>query len=148
VVEDGLGAESRVLAAGRPREVAERLQPLVAGERVHEVPRLSPAHEASPWGGGASCCGLVYDAAMATAQKAVRQSVSLPNPVARRVRAIAKARRTSANRVLVDLIETGLEAGEAEKRRFFDLARRFKESSDPAESERLREDLARMIFGE
>ena len=61
---------------------------------------------------------------------------------------IAKARRTSANRVLVDLIETGLEAGEAEKRPFFDLARRFKESSDPAESERLREELAGMIFGE
>jgi hypothetical protein len=68
--------------------------------------------------------------------------------VARRVRAIATARRTSANRVLVDLIEAGIEAGEAEKRRFFDLARRFKESSEPAESERLREDLARMIFGE
>jgi len=29
-----------------------------------------------------------------------------------------------------------------------DLAQRFKESSDAAESERLREDLARMIFGE
>lgn len=78
----------------------------------------------------------------------MRQSVSLPSRVARRVRAIAKARRTSANRVLVDLIETGLETGAAEKRRFLDLARRFKESSDPAESERLREDLARMIFGE
>jgi hypothetical protein len=85
---------------------------------------------------------------MATAEKVVRQSVSLPGRVARRVRAIAKARRTSANRVLVDLIETGIEVGEAEKRRFFDLARRFKESSEPAESERLREDLARMIFGE
>jgi hypothetical protein len=97
---------------------------------------------------GAGCCELVYDGSMATAEKAVRQSVSLPSPVARRVRAIAKARRTSANRILVDLIETGLEAGETEKRRFFDLARRFKESSDPEESERLREDLARMIFGE
>ena len=85
---------------------------------------------------------------MAPAEKPVRQSVSLPGRVARRVRAIAKARRTSANRVLVDLIETGIEAGEDEKRRFFDLARRFKESSDPAESERLREDLARMTFGE
>jgi hypothetical protein len=85
---------------------------------------------------------------MATAEKPVRQSVTLPTRVARRVRAIARTRRTSANRVLVDLIETGLEAGEAEKRRFFELARRFKESSDPAESERLREDLARMIFGE
>jgi hypothetical protein len=85
---------------------------------------------------------------MATAEKSVRQSVSLPSRVARRVRAIAKARRTSANRVLVDLIEAGIETGEAEKRRFFDLARRFKESSEPAESERLREELARMIFGE
>ena len=78
----------------------------------------------------------------------MRQSVSLPPRVARRVRTLAKARRTSASRVLVDLIETGLEAGEAEKRRFLDLARRFKESSDPAESERLREELAGMIFGE
>ena len=85
---------------------------------------------------------------MANAERFVRQSVSLPGRVARRVRAIAKARRTSANRVLVGLIETGIEAGEAERRRFFDLARRFKESSEPAESERLREDLARMIFGE
>lgn len=85
---------------------------------------------------------------MATAEKPLRQSVSLPPRVARRVRTIAKAQRTSASRVLVGLIETGLEAGEAEKRRFFDLARRFKESSDPAESERLREELAGMIFGE
>lgn len=85
---------------------------------------------------------------MPTAEKPVRQSVSLPPRVARRVRTIARARRTSANRVLVDLIETGLEAGEAERRRFFDLARRFKESSDAAESERLREELADMIFGE
>ena len=33
------------------------------------------------------------------------------------------------------------------KARFFHVARRFKESSDPAESERLREELADMIFG-
>lgn len=85
---------------------------------------------------------------MATTEKAVRQSVTLPSRTARRVRAIARVRRTSANRVLVDLIETGLEAGETERQRFFDLARRFKESSDPAESERLRESLARMIFGD
>jgi len=37
---------------------------------------------------------------------------------------------------------------EAQKRCFFDLARRFKDSSDAAESERLREELAQMIFGE
>ena len=81
-------------------------------------------------------------------EPAVRQSVSLPPRLARRVRALAKTRKVSANRVLVDLIETGLESKEAERQRFFDLARRFKESSDPTDSERLREELARMIFGD
>ena len=78
----------------------------------------------------------------------VRQSVSLPTPTVKRVRAIAKARRTSASRVLVDLIETGLQAKEAEKAQFLDLARRFKAATDPEESERLREELARLTFGE
>jgi hypothetical protein len=85
---------------------------------------------------------------MASTPRASRQSVSLPAALAKRVRAIAKARRTSANRVLVDLIEAGLEAKTAEKERFFALARRFKESSDPAESDRLREELARLTFGD
>jgi hypothetical protein len=62
--------------------------------------------------------------------------------------AIAKTRKLSANRVLVDLIETGLQARESERERFLTLARRFKESSDPDESDRLREELAHVIFGE
>jgi hypothetical protein len=78
----------------------------------------------------------------------VRQSVSLPSVVAKRVRSIAKTRKVSANRVLVDLIETGLQAKEAERERFLALARRFKDSDDPEESERLREELAQRIFGE
>lgn len=48
----------------------------------------------------------------------------------------------------MDLIETGIAAKEAEKERFFALTRCFQESSDPAESERLREELARITFGE
>lgn len=55
----------------------------------------------------------------------------LPAGTAKRVRAMAKARKTSASRVLVDLIETGLEAKEAEKERFFVVAERFKETTDP-----------------
>ena len=74
--------------------------------------------------------------------------MSLPPVVAKRVRAIARTRKVSANRVLVDLIETGLQAKESERQRFFALAHRFKESSDPDESDRLREELARLIFGE
>ena len=79
---------------------------------------------------------------------AVRQSVSLPSGVVSRVRALAKKRKVSANRVLVDLIETGLQAKASERERFLALARRFKNSSDPTESDRLREELAHLIFGE
>jgi predicted DNA-binding protein len=85
---------------------------------------------------------------MRNAEKAVRQSVSLPPRVASRVKALAKTRRTSANRVVVDLIEAGLESQEKEKSRFFELADRLARSSDPAEQKRLKEELARMTFGE
>ncbi len=85
---------------------------------------------------------------MAKVQKSVRQSVSLPTRVAKRVRVLAKTRKTSSNRVLVDLIEAGLQSREAEKERFFALATRLAESVDPAERKRLKEDLARMTFGE
>ncbi len=85
---------------------------------------------------------------MGATSKSFRQSVSLPERVAKRVKSLAKAQRTSANRVMVDLIETGIEAKEREKRRFFALATRLTESRDPAERERLKKELARMTFGE
>ena len=78
----------------------------------------------------------------------VRQSVSLPPRVAKRVRALARARNTSASRVLVDLVKTGLKTRESERERFLALARRFKESRDPVESDRLSNELAHLIFGE
>ncbi len=85
---------------------------------------------------------------MAPPQRSVRQSVSLPSAVARRVQALAKRRRTSANRVIVDLIESGLEAKEREKIAFFELADQLVHTSDRAEQERLKQELARMTFGE
>lgn len=85
---------------------------------------------------------------MAQPQKSVRQSVTLPSSVARRVHALAKRTRTSTNRVIVDLIESGLEAKEREKAAFFDLADRLAQTSDSAEQKRLKEELARMTFGE
>jgi hypothetical protein len=84
---------------------------------------------------------------MANTDKSVRQSVSLPARVARRVKALAKTEKTSANRVLVDLIEAGLASKEAEKDRFFAIANRLTESADPAEREKLKRELARMTFG-
>jgi hypothetical protein len=85
---------------------------------------------------------------MTTADKPIRQSVSLPARLARRVRNLAKNRKTSTNRVLVELIETGIETKESEKSRFFDLADQLSASSDPAERKRIKEILARMTFGE
>ena len=85
---------------------------------------------------------------MSTTGRPVRRSVTLPPKTARRIRSLAKAGRTSASRVLVDLVEAGLAAKEAEKRRFLELADRLARSEDPAEQTRLKEELARLTFGE
>jgi len=50
--------------------------------------------------------------------------------------------------VIVDLIETGLEAKEEEKRRFFELADRLATSENESERRRLKTELARMTYGE
>ena len=84
---------------------------------------------------------------MSTIDRSVRQSVSLPARVARRVRSLVKTSNASANRVIVELIEAGLEARELERKRFFDLADRLSQTRDPEEQKRVKEDLARMTFG-
>ena len=85
---------------------------------------------------------------MGTNKNPVRQSVSLPARLARQVRTIAKTRKTSTNRVLVELIETGIESKEAEKSRFFDLVDQLSATTDPSERKRIKAMLARMTFGE
>ena len=85
---------------------------------------------------------------MTTVEKPIRQSVSLPARLARRVRTLAKNRKSSTNRVLVELIETGIKSKEAEKSKFFELADQLSATSDPAERRRIKEILARMTFGE
>ena len=84
---------------------------------------------------------------MSTAQKTVRQSVSLPAQVAVQVRAMAKSRRLSATRMLVELIENGIETEKRKQQEFFDLAERFREEKDPAAARRLGDKLGRMVFG-
>jgi predicted DNA-binding protein len=91
---------------------------------------------------------MVYREFMSITEKTVRQSVSLPAHVARQVKSLAKTSSTSANRIIVELIESGIEAREQEKQRFFELADRLARSSDAAEQKRLKEELARMTFGE
>jgi len=94
---------------------------------------------------GAQSCSITD---MADIERFVRQSVSIPTGIARRVRAWAETRKTNANRVLVDLIEAGLQSKEAEKERFFSLVSRLTQSRNSAERQRLKEELARMTFGD
>ena len=77
----------------------------------------------------------------------VRRSVTLPRKVADGVDRIAESRRVSTNRVLVDLLEDAICAYEQRRSEFMALADRFQQSTDPVETEKLREDLARMTFG-
>jgi len=85
---------------------------------------------------------------VATIHTSVRQRVSLPARIAKRVLALAETKRTSASRVLVDLIETGLRAKEVQHQRFLEITDQLAETSDPAERKRLQEELARMTFAE
>jgi hypothetical protein len=71
----------------------------------------------------------------------------LPANVAAQVRNLAKARRLSANRMLVELIENGLEAEKRKQQEFFDLAERFRGATDPDEVKRLGNQMGRMVFG-
>ncbi len=79
--------------------------------------------------------------------KTVRQSVSLPANVSAKVRALAKHRRVSANRILVELIENGIEAEKRKEQEFFELAERFRNATDPEEIKRLGDQMGRMVFG-
>jgi hypothetical protein len=80
--------------------------------------------------------------------KQVRRSVTLPAQVDREVEAIAKRRRLSGNRVLVELVELGLEARKEKEKAFFDLAERFRDADDPKQVRQLGDELGRFVFGE
>lgn len=80
--------------------------------------------------------------------KVVRRSVSLPPGVAKQVDALARRRSLSDNRVLVELIEQGIEAARQKEKAFFELAERLRAASDPEQIKRLGDELGRFVFGE
>lgn len=90
---------------------------------------------------------MVYDGAIMAARKHVRRSVSLPAGLAKQVDRLAQNRRLSDNRILVELIELGIEARKHKEEEFFELAGRFRTASDPREVKRLGDQLGRLIFG-
>ena len=80
-------------------------------------------------------------------EKIVRQSVILPPKVANQIRSMAKRRRLSANRMLVELLEEGIEGQKKKEKAFFELAERFRTASDPKEIQELGDELGQMVFG-
>jgi len=85
---------------------------------------------------------------MKPGNKTVRQSLSLPANIATQVRNLAKTRKLSSNRMLVELIENGIEAEKRKQQEFFKLAERFRNATDPEEANRLGDELGRMVFGD
>jgi metal-responsive CopG/Arc/MetJ family transcriptional regulator len=83
---------------------------------------------------------------MVTATK-VRQSVSLPAEIADEVRSMAQSRKVSSNRMLLELIENGIETEKRKQQEFFDLAERFRNATNPEEVKQLGEQMGRMVFG-
>jgi len=79
--------------------------------------------------------------------ESVRRSISLPSELAGKIDAIAEKRRVSSNRAIVDLLADAIAAYEQRRAAFLELADRFQKSTDPRETKRLREELARMTFG-
>lgn len=91
---------------------------------------------------------LVHNGAMGTSQEVIRQSVTMPAKLARKVRRMAKGRRTSASRMLVELVEEGIELRKQKEEEFLNLAGRFRAATNPKEVERLGNEMGRMVFGE
>jgi hypothetical protein len=83
-----------------------------------------------------------------TRPKHVRRSVTLPPKIARQVEALAKERDLSDNRVLIELIEQGIEARQQKENAFFQLAERFRAADDPEQVKQLGDQLGRFVFGE
>jgi hypothetical protein len=80
--------------------------------------------------------------------KQVRRSVTLPRKLAEQVERIARKKWLSDNRVLVELLEQGLEAQKEKEKAFFAVAERFRAASDPEEIKRLGDEMGRFIFGQ
>ena len=94
-------------------------------------------------------CGVLwlYMASTLAGADIIRRSVSLPAELAEKIDAIAASRHVSGNRAIVDLLVDAILAYDQRRTAFLELADRFQRSKDPAETERLREELAQMTFG-
>lgn len=94
----------------------------------------------------ATCCILMHNRLMA-ASGVLRQTVSLPVPTVRRVKALARTRAQSTSRVLAELVEAGLSQQERQRQEFMAQVECYRQATDPVEVKRLGDELGRRLFG-
>jgi len=80
-------------------------------------------------------------------KKAVRQSVTIPGPLAAEVRRLAKTRHLTMSRALVSLAERGVQAELEAKENLKATYNRFLDERHPTEKGKAGKDLIRAIFG-
>ena len=59
---------------------------------------------------------------------------------------MAKNPKLSRNRMLLELIENGIDAEKRKQQQFFGLAERFRNEQDPEAAKRLGDEPGRMVF--
>jgi hypothetical protein len=79
--------------------------------------------------------------------KAIRQSVTIPAPLAKEVRRVAKERHLTVSRALVALAERGVRAELDAKENLQAAYQRFMKEKEPALKEDAGKDLIRAVFG-
>lgn len=77
----------------------------------------------------------------------VRQSVSIPGPLAAEVRRVAKERHLTISRALVTLAERGVRAEREAKEELNSAYRAFLKEQDPPRKDEAGKQLIRAIFG-
>ncbi len=77
----------------------------------------------------------------------MRQSVTIPAPLASEVRRVAKERHLTMSRALVRLAERGIQAEQDAKENLKATYRRFMDEQEPARKNEAGKDLVRAIFG-
>src|SRR5688500_16159443 len=79
--------------------------------------------------------------------RAVRQSVTIPAPLALEVRRVAKERNLTISRALTALAEQGVRAENEKKQALKAAYNRFLREADPSRKNQAGKDLVRAIFG-
>ena len=79
--------------------------------------------------------------------RSLRQSVTIPAPLAAEVRRVAKQRRVTMSRALVTLAERGVEAEREARQELESTYLRFTKERDPDRKDQAGRELIRSIFG-